>query len=118
MPIAVLAGLGMESPLHSLTSAGHARCPADRGWARGNRPVINVTQDGAHQYAWWLFRETGSLGQGLGAGVFRRTQYPYTFGLVVHDERISTIIGRSARPGDVSETLTGLGEHERRGAGA
>ena len=33
--------------------------PADKGWGRGNRPVINVSQRDAEAYAQWLSRETG-----------------------------------------------------------
>jgi len=31
----------------------------DRSWGRGNRPVINVSWDGAKQYVGWLSRVTG-----------------------------------------------------------
>jgi formylglycine-generating enzyme required for sulfatase activity len=33
--------------------------PNDRGWGRGNRPVINVIWDDANAYAEWLSRKTG-----------------------------------------------------------
>ena len=33
--------------------------PEDRGWGRGNRPVINVTWDDAQAYAEWLSLHTG-----------------------------------------------------------
>ena len=33
--------------------------PADEGWGRGTRPVINVSWDDAQAYAEWLSRETG-----------------------------------------------------------
>jgi len=33
--------------------------PADNGWGRGNRPVINVTWDDAVAYAEWLSEQTG-----------------------------------------------------------
>lgn len=33
--------------------------PADQGWGRGERPVINVSWDDAQAYASWLSRETG-----------------------------------------------------------
>jgi formylglycine-generating enzyme required for sulfatase activity len=33
--------------------------PADQGWGRGNRPVINVNWDDAKAYAAWLSRKTG-----------------------------------------------------------
>jgi formylglycine-generating enzyme required for sulfatase activity len=33
--------------------------PADGGWGRGNRPVINVSWDHAKAYAAWLSRKTG-----------------------------------------------------------
>ena len=33
--------------------------PADEGWGRGNRPVINVNWDDAKAYAEWLSRKTG-----------------------------------------------------------
>ncbi len=34
--------------------------PPDRGWGRGNRPVVNVDRDGAKAYARWLSRQTGA----------------------------------------------------------
>jgi len=33
--------------------------PADRGWGRGRRPVINVSWEDARAYVAWLSRETG-----------------------------------------------------------
>ena len=33
--------------------------PADQGWGRGNRPVINVSWDDAAAYALWLSKSTG-----------------------------------------------------------
>jgi formylglycine-generating enzyme required for sulfatase activity len=33
--------------------------PADAGWGRGRRPVINVNWDDAHAYIAWLSQETG-----------------------------------------------------------
>ena len=33
--------------------------PDDRGWGRGDRPVINVSWDDARAYVRWLSRETG-----------------------------------------------------------
>jgi formylglycine-generating enzyme required for sulfatase activity len=33
--------------------------PADQGWGRGNRPVINVDWDDATTYVTWLSRKTG-----------------------------------------------------------
>lgn len=35
------------------------RRPADEGWGRGRRPVINVHWEDAQAYAEWLSRETG-----------------------------------------------------------
>jgi len=32
---------------------------SDRGWGRGDRPVINVSWNEAHEYAQWLSRTTG-----------------------------------------------------------
>jgi formylglycine-generating enzyme required for sulfatase activity len=42
-------------------SAGGCRSyqPADRGWGRGRRPVINVWWEDAKAYVGWLSRETG-----------------------------------------------------------
>ena len=33
--------------------------PADNGWGRGNRPVINISWDNAASYVAWLSRKTG-----------------------------------------------------------
>ncbi|WP_420463598.1 formylglycine-generating enzyme family protein [Candidatus Palauibacter sp.] len=33
--------------------------PADEGWGRGNRPVINVSWDNAQTYVSWLSQQTG-----------------------------------------------------------
>lgn len=35
------------------------RKPDDKGWSRGNRPVINVTWDDANAFCDWLSRKTG-----------------------------------------------------------
>ncbi len=34
--------------------------PSDRGWGRGNRPVINVSWDDAQLYVQWLSEKTGA----------------------------------------------------------
>jgi formylglycine-generating enzyme required for sulfatase activity len=39
--------------------AGLEHKPADRGWGRGRRPVINVSWDDAEEYARWLSQKTG-----------------------------------------------------------
>ncbi|KOR28472.1 hypothetical protein TI04_10910 [Achromatium sp. WMS2] len=39
-------------------ATGRAK-PDDRGWGRGNRPVINVTWDDAVAYTKWLSQQTG-----------------------------------------------------------
>ena len=36
-----------------------ADIPDDEGWGRGNRPVINVSQEDAQAYAVWLSAQTG-----------------------------------------------------------
>jgi formylglycine-generating enzyme required for sulfatase activity len=33
--------------------------PADKGWGRGRRPVINISWEGARAYAQWLSEQTG-----------------------------------------------------------
>jgi formylglycine-generating enzyme required for sulfatase activity len=37
----------------------HNSAPADEGWGRGRRPVINVSWEDAEEYAAWLSRKTG-----------------------------------------------------------
>ena len=43
--------------------AGSGACdgyrPHDRGWRRGNRPVISMSWEDAQSYVSWLSRETG-----------------------------------------------------------
>ncbi len=41
-----------------VTATGAAR-PADQGWGRGTRPVINVSWEEARRYAQWLSSQTG-----------------------------------------------------------
>ena len=38
---------------------GCSHRPDDRGWGRGDRPVVDVGWDDARQYAAWLSRQTG-----------------------------------------------------------
>ncbi len=72
-------GLSSEKPVHSVSVARFAmgryevtfaeydkfaeatgrKKPNDRGWGRGNRPVINVSWDDATAYAAWLSQQTG-----------------------------------------------------------
>jgi formylglycine-generating enzyme required for sulfatase activity len=33
--------------------------PEDRGWRRGNRPVVDVSWDDAHEFVTWLSQKTG-----------------------------------------------------------
>ena len=42
-----------------VSAGGCEHRPEDRGWGRGNRPVINVSWEDAKQYVGWLSRETG-----------------------------------------------------------
>jgi formylglycine-generating enzyme required for sulfatase activity len=35
------------------------KLPKDRGWGRGNRPVINVSWENANAYTKWLSKQTG-----------------------------------------------------------
>ena len=42
-----------------VTGGGCTQKPADQGWGRGKRPVINVSWDDAQQYVTWLSRKTG-----------------------------------------------------------
>ena len=41
-------------------AGGCSHNPGDRGWRRGERPVINVSWTDAKQYVRWLSRETGA----------------------------------------------------------
>ena len=74
-------GNSLERPVHDVTIAapfavgkyevtfaewdacvaggGCTHRPADGGWGRGTRPVINVSWDDAQEYMRWLSRETG-----------------------------------------------------------
>ncbi len=40
-------------------AGGCSRNPDDRGWGRGNRPVIRVSWDDTQEYVRWLSRKTG-----------------------------------------------------------
>jgi len=42
-----------------VTAGGCTQEPADQGWGRGRRPVINVSWDDAQQYVTWLSGKTG-----------------------------------------------------------
>ena len=42
-----------------VAAAGCTHRPADKGWGRGTRPVINVSWDDTQAYVRWLSRETG-----------------------------------------------------------
>jgi len=42
-----------------VSAGGCTQKPADQGWGRGTRPVINVSWDDAQQYVGWLSRQTG-----------------------------------------------------------
>jgi len=41
------------------TGATGRKLPSDRGWGRGQRPVINVSWQDATEYAAWLAKQTG-----------------------------------------------------------
>jgi formylglycine-generating enzyme required for sulfatase activity len=58
--------------------------PADQGWGRGKRPVINVSWNDAKTYVAWLTRKTGKLYQLLSEAEFEyvaragsETAYPW-----------------------------------------
>ena len=42
-----------------MAAGGCAETPADRGWGRGDRPVINISWRDAQQYVAWLSQITG-----------------------------------------------------------
>mgnify|MGYP001765756183 CR=1 FL=1 len=42
-----------------VAAGGCTHIPDDAGWGRGQRPVINVSWEDAHEYVRWLCRETG-----------------------------------------------------------
>ena len=47
--------------------------PSDKGWGRGDMPLLNVTWDAAHAYTQWLSRKTRTLplAQRSGVGICR-----------------------------------------------
>lgn len=47
------------SQYDAYAKAANIELPDDRGWGRGDRPVINVTWDDAVAYAQWLSQQTG-----------------------------------------------------------
>ncbi len=43
-----------------VSAGGCGHSPADRGWGRGGRPVMNVSWDDAQPYVRWLSQQTGA----------------------------------------------------------
>ncbi|MDZ7792064.1 MAG: formylglycine-generating enzyme family protein [Xanthomonadales bacterium] len=43
-----------------VSDGGCSHRPEDRGWGRGNRPVMNVNWNDAQEYVRWLSRKTGA----------------------------------------------------------
>ena len=76
---------------------GHT--PEDRGWGRGNRPVINVNWEDARDYVGWLSGKTGKeyrlLSESEWEYVARAgTRTPYHFGSTI--PRVQANFGRLA----------------------
>jgi formylglycine-generating enzyme required for sulfatase activity len=80
--------------------------PNDRGWGRGNRPVINVSWDQARSYASWLAGKTGASYRLLTEAEW---EYASRAGSVSPFATGKTIDGRQAQlggaRGDVEQTV-------------
>ena len=73
-------------------AGGCAHDPGDRGWGRGDRPVINVSWNDAKEYVRWLSRTTGKeyrlLSESEWEYVARSgTTGPFHFGATISAER-------------------------------
>jgi len=71
---------------------GCAFVPADQGWGRGKRPVVNVSWDGALQYVAWLSARTGKTYRLMSEAEFEYaaragTTTPYAWGNDIGDRK-------------------------------
>ena len=69
---------------------GCSHNPADKGWGRGNRPVIGVSWDDAKEYVRWLSRETGASYRLLSESEWEYVARAGTRGPFHYGETIST----------------------------
>jgi len=88
--------------------------PADQGWGRGRRPVINVNWDDAQAYVTWLSRKTGQIYR-----LLSQTEWEYaaragtTTAFVFGDTISPTLANYDGTYGyPVSSVVNGLNRHE------
>jgi len=99
-----------------VAAGGCSHRPSDRGWGRGNRPVINVSWADAQEYVRWLSRRTGRTYRLLTEAEWEYaaragTTTPYSFGQTISPSQANyygTGLGRTQPVGSYPANAWGL----------